>query len=125
MHILLLLLTLAQEKPVALYPGTGIWKHAIATKNPEAQRFFDQGLSLMYGFNRYESLRSFRKAAELDRAAAMPHGGIAMATGPYVNMDGEPTYDIKASCAARSSSAALRNDRSDSWRLKPYMRLRP
>jgi tetratricopeptide (TPR) repeat protein len=98
--LLLPLLAFAQEKPVALYPGTGVWKHAIATKSPEAQRYFDQGLALMYGFNRYESLRSFRKAAELDPAAAMPHWGIAMATGPYVNMDGEPTYDMKTSCAA-------------------------
>jgi tetratricopeptide (TPR) repeat protein len=101
------LLAFAQEKPVAIYPGTGIWKHPIATKSPEAQRFFDQGLSLMYGFNRYESLRSFKKAAELDPAAAMPHWGIAIATGPYVNMDGEPTYDIKASCAAADAGLKL------------------
>ena len=105
--LLLPLLALAQEKPVALYPGTGIWKHAIATKSPEAQRYFDQGLALMYGFNRYESLRSFRKAAELDPAAAMPHWGIAMATGPYVNMDGEPTYDMKTSCAAVDAGLKL------------------
>ena len=38
----------------------------------EAQKFFDQGLALLYGFNRYEALRSFRKAAELDASAAMP-----------------------------------------------------
>jgi tetratricopeptide (TPR) repeat protein len=105
--LLLPVLALAQEKPVAIYPGTGIWKHPIATKSVEAQRFFDQGLSLMYGFNRYESLRSFRKAAELDPSAAMPHWGIAMATGPYINMDGEPTYDIKASCAAVEAGLKL------------------
>src|SRR3954471_15303161 len=93
-------LALAQEKPVALYPGTGIWKHPITTKSAEAQRYFDQGLALMYGFNRYEALRSFRKAAELDPGAAMAQWGIAMATGPYINMDGEPTYDMKTSCAA-------------------------
>jgi tetratricopeptide (TPR) repeat protein len=107
MHTLLLLLALAQEKPVALYPGTGVWKHPIATKSAEAQRFFDQGLSLMYGFNRYESLRSFRKAAQLDPTAAMAQWGIAMATGPYLNMDGDPTYDIKASCAAADAGLKL------------------
>src|ERR1044071_4804185 len=95
-----LAIAFAQEKPVALYPGTGIWKHAIHTSSPEAQRYFDQGLSLMYGFNRYESLRSFHKAAELDPKAIMPQWGIAIATGPYINMDGDPTYDMKASCAA-------------------------
>lgn len=110
MRMLLLalpLLAFAQEKPVALLSGTGIWKHAISTKNPEAQRFFDQGLSEMYGFNRYEALRSFRKAAELDPSAAMPQWGVAMATGPYVNMDGEPTYDMKASCAAVDAGLKL------------------
>jgi tetratricopeptide (TPR) repeat protein len=100
-------LALAQEKPVALYPGTGVWKHAIHTGNPEAQKYFDQGLSLMYGFNRYEALRSFKKAAELDPQAPMPQWGIAMATGPYVNMDGDPTYDIKASCAAIDTARKL------------------
>src|SRR3954469_8439975 len=100
-------LALAQEKPVALYPGTGIWKHSITTKSTEAQRYFDQGLALLYGFNRYESLRSFRKAAELDPGAAMAQWGIAMAAGPYINMDGEPTYDMKTSCAAAEAGVKL------------------
>jgi tetratricopeptide (TPR) repeat protein len=101
------LLAFAQEKPVTLLSGTGVWKHGIATKSPEAQRFFDQGLNEMYGFNRYEALRSFKKAAELDPSAAMPQWGIAMSTGPYINMDGDPTYDIKASCAAVDAGLKL------------------
>jgi tetratricopeptide (TPR) repeat protein len=105
--ILPLALALAQEKPVALYPGTGIWKHPIQTSNAESQKYFDQGLSLMYGFNRYEALRSFKKAAELDPKAPMAQWGIAMATGPYINMDGEPTYDMKASCAAADAGLKL------------------
>jgi hypothetical protein len=68
------------EKPVALLSGLGTWRHPIATGNPEAQKFFDQGLTLLYGFNRYEALRSFRKAAELDPHAAMPWWGMAMST---------------------------------------------
>ena len=69
----------------------------------------------MYGFNRYEALRSFRKAAELDPGAAMAHWGVAMATGPYINMDGEPTYDMKTSCAAVDSglkAAAAERERA-------------
>jgi tetratricopeptide (TPR) repeat protein len=54
----------------------------------------------MYGFNRYEALRSFRKATELSPAAPMAWWGVAMATGPYINMDGDPTYQIQTSCAA-------------------------
>jgi tetratricopeptide (TPR) repeat protein len=102
-----LALALAQEKPVALYKGTGVWKHAIQTSSPEAQKYFDQGLSLMYGFNRYEALRSFRKAAELDPKAPMTQWGIAMSTGPYINMDGDPTYNMKTSCAAVEAGLKL------------------
>ena len=88
------------EKPVVLYKGLGIWHHPIATTSADAQRFFDQGLALLYGFNRYEAQRSFRKAAELDPNAAMAWWGLAMSFGPYINMDGDPTYDPKQSCAA-------------------------
>ena len=95
------------EKPVTLHPGMGIWKHPIATSKPEAQKYFDQGLALMYGFNRYEALRSFRKASELDPKAAMPYWGIAMSQGPYVNMDGEPTYDQKAACEASATGLKI------------------
>ncbi|MBZ5623142.1 MAG: hypothetical protein LAQ69_31140 [Acidobacteriia bacterium] len=88
------------EKPVTLFAGLGTWRHPIATQNVEAQKYFDQGLALLYGFNRYEALRSFRKASELDPRAAMAFWGMAMAQGPYINMDGDPTFDQKASCAA-------------------------
>ncbi|MGI9073596.1 MAG: tetratricopeptide repeat protein [Bryobacteraceae bacterium] len=96
------------EKPVALYPGLGTWRHSIATRHPEAQKFFDQGLVLMYGFNRYEALRSFRKAAELDPNAAMPYWGMAMALGPYINMDIDPTVQIKDACTAVDKGLSLK-----------------
>src|SRR5258707_3944477 len=82
------------EKPVALYKGLGTWRHPIATKNAEAQKFFDQGLALLYGFNRYEALRSFKRALELDAAALMPYWGMAAAQGPYINMDGDPRFEL-------------------------------
>ena len=72
-----------------------------------AQKYFDQGLSLVYGFNRYEGLRSFRKAAELDPKAPMAYWGISFALAPYINMDGDPSYDIKESCAALQKGLAL------------------
>jgi tetratricopeptide (TPR) repeat protein len=95
------------EKPVVLYKGLGIWHHAVHTKSAEAQKFFDQGMALMYGFNRYEALRSFRKVSELDPQAAMAYWGMAMAQGPYINMDGEPEYNIKASCEAVDAGLKL------------------
>lgn len=94
------------EKPVALLEGMGAWRHPIATRSPQAQRFFDQGLALLYGFNRYEALRSFRKASEFDPQAAMPYWGMAMAQGPYLNMDMDPP-DLKAACEAIGAGLRL------------------
>jgi len=99
----------AAEKPVALYSGLGSWRHPITTKNVEAQKFFDQGLALTYSFNRSEALRSFRKAAELDPEAAMAYWGMAVAQGPYINMDGDPSFDLKGACAAIDTGLKLIN----------------
>ncbi|MEK6301420.1 MAG: hypothetical protein AABO41_11910 [Acidobacteriota bacterium] len=84
------------EKPAMLLPGMGDLHHPISTTNPEAQKFFDQGLTLVYGFNRPEALRSFKRASELDPRAIMPHWGIALASGPHINMDGDMDVDGKA-----------------------------
>ena len=97
----------AGEKPVALYPGLGIWKHTIATGNPEAQKFFDQGLVLLYGFNRPEALRSFQKVLDLDPHAGMAQWGVAMAIGPYVNMDMDPDVNVKKSCEAAQAGLKM------------------
>jgi tetratricopeptide (TPR) repeat protein len=76
--------------PAQLLPGMGSTHHPIATNNPEAQKFFDQGLTLIYAFNHDEAVRSFRRAAELDPQAAMPWWGIANALGPNYNDPANP-----------------------------------
>ncbi|HVW87578.1 MAG TPA: hypothetical protein VHB50_22980 [Bryobacteraceae bacterium] len=96
------------ERPVTLYSGMGTWRHPIETRSPLAQKYFDQGLALVYGFNRYEGLRSFRKAAELDPQAPMAYWGISFALAPYINMDGDPSVDIKESCGALDKGLALK-----------------
>src|SRR5256885_15204794 len=77
------------DQPAAamLLPGLGHLHHPIATTSPEAQQFFDQGLTLVYGFNHDEAIKAFRRAAELDPASPMPHWGIALALGPNINLD--------------------------------------
>ena len=74
------------DRRAAILPGLGDYHHAIATKSAEAQRFFDQGLTLVYAFNHEEALRSFLRAAELDQTSPMPLWGIALAVGPNYNM---------------------------------------
>jgi Flp pilus assembly protein TadD len=59
--------------------------HPIHTKSKEAQEFFDQGITLIYGFNHEEAARSFQRAAELDATSPMPLWGIALAVGPNYN----------------------------------------
>ncbi len=94
-------------RPATLLKGMGAHRHAIATKSPEAQRFFDQGLTLLYGFNREEAARSFRRAAELDPQSPMPWWGLAMTLGPHINMDGDVDVDRKASCEAAAKARSL------------------
>jgi hypothetical protein len=75
------------DKPGApVFAGLGVHKHPISTKNPETQRFFDQGVNLLFGFNHAEAIRSFREAARLDPDCAMCWWGIAEALGPNINM---------------------------------------
>jgi len=75
----------AQSSPAVLMPGLGQLHHTISTKNPEAQRFFDQGLTLVFAFNHEEAARAFRRASELDPQSAMASWGIALALGPCIN----------------------------------------
>ena len=94
------------EKPATLLTGLGRLHHPIATHSPEAQRFFDQGLTLVYGFNHGEAVRAFRRAAELDPASPMPHWGIALALGPNINLDVDPERE-KAACDEAQRARAL------------------
>ena len=89
---------------VALIDGFGRHHHAIVTSSPEAQRYFDQGMALVFGFNHEEAVRSFTKAAALDPTAAMPQWGIAWALGPNYNADVD---DVRAKQANGAIAQAL------------------
>jgi tetratricopeptide (TPR) repeat protein len=69
----------------SLVPGLGSVHHQVTTSSPQAQAFFDQGLSLIYAFNHDDAARSFRHALELDPKCAMAWWGVALATGPNYN----------------------------------------
>ncbi len=72
-------------RPVVLHAGFGNLSYAISTRNVQAQRYFDQGLRLIYAFNHVEALRSFQEAARLDPTSAMTYWGQALALGPNLN----------------------------------------
>jgi len=74
-----------QSEPATLAEGLGSLHHPIATNSEEAQKFFDQGFTLLYAFNFSEAKRSFERAAELDSRSPMPLWGQALALGPNYN----------------------------------------
>jgi tetratricopeptide (TPR) repeat protein len=63
--------------------GDHTWK--VGTNSPLAQRYFDQGVAFLYGFNYTEAARSFEAAAAADPNCAMAYWGIAIANGDAIN----------------------------------------
>ena len=79
-----ILLGTAHAEP-QLFDNLGSLHRSISTTSEKAQRYFDQGLRLVYAFNHEEAIRSFEEAARQDPHAPMPHWGIALALGPNIN----------------------------------------
>jgi hypothetical protein len=97
------------DRPATLMSGLGNLNHPIATRSPEAQQFFNQGLTFVYAFNHDEAIRSFRRAAELDPSAPLPHWGIALALGPNINLDVDPEREKAAYDAAQKAKSLSAN----------------
>ena len=66
----------AKPEVVRLLPELGGFSFPVANSNAEAQKFFDQGVTLVYGFNHDEAARS---CAGADRASARPHCAVSYA----------------------------------------------
>lgn len=75
----------AAEVP-PLWDNLGSLSYEITTSKPRAQRYFDQGLRLAYGFNHAEAASAFRMAQQIDPACAMCYWGEALVLGPNINM---------------------------------------
>jgi cytochrome c-type biogenesis protein CcmH/NrfG len=73
----------ATAPAATLVAGMGRLHHAITTKSRDAQQFFDQGLTYVYGFNHDEAIHAFRRASEIDPSSPIPHWGIAAAREAY------------------------------------------
>ena len=68
------------DKPIDLIKNIGGLHHPVSTHNTEAQKYFDQGLALIYALNTEDASRSFRRASELDTNLAMAYWGMAAAS---------------------------------------------
>jgi tetratricopeptide (TPR) repeat protein len=90
---------------VPLFENLGDHHYAITTDVPLAQRYFDQGLRLYYGFNHAEAIRAFEEAARLDPDCAMCYWGKALAHGPNINLPMDRAAGLAAYEAVRSAQA--------------------
>ena len=75
----------ADSSPDPLFEGLGSYTRTITTNSPEAQKYFNQGLNFLFGFNHGAAIRAFQAAAAADPDCAMAHWGIALACGPHIN----------------------------------------
>ena len=78
-----------------LYSGLSNYHRSISTNSQLAQRFFNQGMVLMYGFDYAEAIRSFKAAIQQDPQCAMCYWGLALALGSKSNtpLDGHERED--------------------------------
>jgi hypothetical protein len=87
----------AEAEPRApIFEGLGSYHHPITTSSAEAQRYFDQGMVLSFGFNHAEAERSLRHAAALDDRCAMCWWGVAYVLGPNINAPMSPEAGSQA-----------------------------
>ncbi|MBT6210330.1 MAG: hypothetical protein HOI35_09950, partial [Woeseia sp.] len=112
---------LATRAGAPLFDGMGNHEHPITTKDPDAQRYFNQGLVIDFAFNHAESARSFRAAQTLDSECAMCYWGEALALGPNINVTSNGKVvmsddDRTSAFAAVQKAVALRDTVSEAER---------
>ena len=96
-------MTFAKEEVVRLHGNLGRHHFRISTPIPMAQRYFDQGMILMYGFNHAEAARSFQYAQKLDPTCAMCFWGEALVLGPNINAPMADTAVVQAWAAVEQA----------------------
>ena len=94
--------------------------YPVTTSSPQAQAWFDRGLTWTYAYNHGEAVACFRRALEADPDCAMAHWGIGYASGPNYNMPWELFDDAGRAAAltaghASAEAAAARMDGVSEW----------
>jgi len=75
-----------QKKQAPLFDNLGTLNFSITSNSELAQKYFNQGIILAYGFNHEEAFRSFEEVARLDTNCAMAYWGMAYVLGPNINL---------------------------------------
>ncbi|CAN5766386.1 hypothetical protein BH23GEM8_BH23GEM8_14870 [soil metagenome] len=98
---------------VPLRTNLGIHSRAVSTGSSLAQRYFDQGMRLTYGFGHEEAARSFREAVRLDPRCAMCQWGLAWSLGPYINGPQRDSTSLSEAYVAIQAARRLRSGAGD------------
>jgi tetratricopeptide (TPR) repeat protein len=102
----------ANARPV-LYDSLGRYSYRITTTSADAQRWFDQGLRLVYAFNHHEAQKAFREAARLDPKCAMCSWGIALTEGGNYNHPTDAEREARALAAVKQAAALAAGTRPE------------
>jgi len=101
-----------------LFDDLGDHHHAITADVALSQRYFDQGLTLAYGFNHLEAERSFRAVTQLDPDHPMGWWGVALVLGPNIN---KPMDEASAASAWMAIKEALARKDNGSDKERAYV----
>lgn len=85
-----------KDNKAPLFKDLGNLNYLITTENELVQKYFNQGLTLAYGFNHAEAARSFYYATKLDPNCAMAFFGYAYVLGPNYNAGMEDDHYQRA-----------------------------
>lgn len=114
LHLLLIVLVAGCEKQPAgqapLFNDLGSLHFPVTTNSKLAQKYFNQGIILAYGFNHEEAFRSFKEVARLDSNCAMAYWGMAYVLGPNINLPMDNSVVSTAYEAVQKAISLLDNE---------------
>jgi len=84
--ITLIMCSSSPEGQAPLFTNLGSHNFPITVSSELAQKYFNQGVILAYGFNHEEAFRSFKEVARLDTNCALAYWGMAYVLGPNINL---------------------------------------
>jgi tetratricopeptide (TPR) repeat protein len=90
-----------------LYDSLGTYSYSVTTASPQAQRWFDQGLRLVYAFNHQEAQRAFQHAIRLDPHCAMCYWGVALTEGGNYNHPTDAERETRALAAVQTAQGLV------------------
>jgi len=97
----------AAASPMVMPSRYSMQHHPVSTSSAQAQAAFDEGLTLLYAFNRLAARNAFARAAAADPKLAMAYWGIAESYGPDVNVPEDDASDKAASDAIAHARTLL------------------